>query len=128
MTRILMIASAVVLGLLGVTCTFAPDLVLARIGAATSPGAEIIVQITGALYLGFAMLNWMGKGNLIGGIYGRPVALGNFVHFFVAGIALFKAASHLPAPAVSWSIAAVYGVLAAAFGYVMFGRNPVSAA
>src|SRR5204862_7388254 len=33
-----------------------------------------------ALYLGFAVLNWMGCVVLFGGIYGRPVALGNLCH------------------------------------------------
>jgi len=124
MTRILMTVSALWLALLGLPCTFAPDLVLKWFTGGTSPAAELVVQVLGALYLGFAAIDWMGKSNLIGGIYGRPVAIGNLIHFLVAGIALFKAAGHLPQSAVSWAIAAVYAVLALCFAWVTFG-NPL---
>lgn len=51
---------------------------------------ELAMQLLGALYLGFAMLNWMTKGNLMGGIYGKPVAIGNLMHFVVGAFALLK--------------------------------------
>ena len=89
-----MSASALALALLGLPCIFAPDVVLQRLAGSTTAGAELIVQITGALYLGFAGLNWMGKANLMGGIYGRPVAIGNLLHFLVAAIAIFKSGAN----------------------------------
>jgi len=46
--------------------------------------------LLGALYVDFAMLNWMVKGSLIGNIYNRPVAVANFTHFLVGGLALAK--------------------------------------
>jgi len=97
-----------------------------RLAGGTSPGSELIVQIAGALYAGFAGLNWMGKANLIGGIYGRPVAIGNLLHFLVAGIALLKAAPHSAESALIWALAAVYAVLAASFAFIVFG-NPLRA-
>ena len=36
------------------------------------------------------MLNWMAKGTLIGGIYNKPIAIGNFTHFTIGGLALIK--------------------------------------
>lgn len=125
-TRLLMILSALVLAALGLPCVFAPDIVLARVAGGSSPGAELIVQITGALYFGFAGLNWMGRGSLIGGIYGRPVAIGNLMHFLVGGLALIKAASGAPASPGLWTISIVYLLFALAFAVVVFG-NPLHA-
>jgi hypothetical protein len=122
-SKILMSASALVLALLGLPCIFAPDLVLVRLAGTATPAAGLLVQITGALYLGFAAINWMGKNSLIGGIYGRPVAIGNLMHFLVAALALLKAAPSQPDP-LAWPVAVLYGLLAAAFGFIVF-RNPV---
>jgi hypothetical protein len=80
-TRYLMAGSALALALIGLPCLFAPDVVLARLSGDSSPATLLIIQILGALYFGFAALNWMGKPNLIGGIYGRPVTIGNLLHF-----------------------------------------------
>ena len=125
--RLLMTASALVLALLGLPCIFAPDVVLKELTGGTSAAAELLVQVTGALYLGFAGLNWMGRANLIGGIYGRPVAIGNLMHFLVAAIALLKYAPHASPSAPVWVLAGIYAVLAVAFGLVVFG-NPLRSA
>jgi hypothetical protein len=126
-TRLLMTASALVLALLGLPCIFAPDMVLKELTGGSSGAAELLVQVMGALYLGFAGLNWMGRANLIGGIYGRPVAIGNLLHFLVAAIALLKYAPNATPSAPAWVVAAIYTVLAVAFGLVVFG-NPLRAA
>jgi len=31
------------------------------------------MQIIGSFYFAFAILNWMSKGSIIGGIYNRPI-------------------------------------------------------
>lgn len=74
MTRYLMSASAIVLGILGLLTTFAPDYVLRSIGAPELPALLLMTQIVGALYMGFAGLNWMARDNLIGGIRCHHVA------------------------------------------------------
>ena len=80
-TKLLMSASAVVLGAIGIILTFMPEEVSRVLMLVGSP---ILFQLLGTLYFAFAMLNWTAKGNLIGGSYSRPVALGNFAHFMVA--------------------------------------------
>jgi hypothetical protein len=122
-TRLLMISSAAVMLLLGALLTFAPRETLAWTGSQASSLLVLAVQALGALYLGFAALNWMAKDNLIGGIYSRPVSLGNFVHFFVMGANLLRA---LPAEyhvTVLWVAAIVYVIFAACFGLVVFGGS-----
>jgi len=119
-TRVLMIVSASVLAVLGLAASFVPREVLNFLGARPDPLPVLLVQITGALYLGFAMLNWMARESLLGGIYGRPVAFGNFMHFTVMALALLKALIAGPRPPVVLAFAAVYGVFCVAFGWVLF--------
>ena len=65
-------------------------------------------QACGVLYLGFAILNWMAKDDLIGGIYSRPVAMGNFLHFFTIAMALVKSFSVLPHSAAIVALVALF--------------------
>lgn len=124
--RLLMTASALFLALLGLPCVFAPDVVLTRLTGGTSVFAEIIVQLTGALYVGFAALNWMSKGSLLGGIYGRPVGVGNLLHFFAGALAMVKVIPVIGAPAIAWVACVGYVLFAVGFGLVVL-RNPLAA-
>lgn len=119
-----MIASALFLGLVGLAASFLPQEILAWAGVSPAPFAVVLVQVLGAVYLGFAFLNWMAKGILIGGIYARPVALGNFFHFAVATVVLVKAILGGGASPVLLAIAVPYAILAAWFGLVLF-TSPV---
>ena len=121
-TRILMMASAAVLFAAGLACTFAPqELVLRAGGTATGPFLVLLVQVAGGLYLGFAMMNWMARASLIGGIYGRPIAMGNFLHFGIVASALGKAAFGAGGSILIWTAALVYVAFAVWFGLVLFG-------
>jgi hypothetical protein len=125
-TRLLMWASAAFTGVLGVAASFAPHEILAYVGMDAAPAAVLLVQVVGALYLGVAMQNWMARGNTIGGIYSRPLVVGNVVHFTVVAIVLVKA---LAAGSSSFYVmvgAVAYTAFAVWFGYVMFG-HPKSA-
>jgi hypothetical protein len=125
-TRLLMGGSALLLGVAGVLCTFAPDEVLRALGAPvpTPQPLLLMAQVGGALLLGFAALNWMGRGTLVGGIYSRPAVIANLTHFLVAGPALARAAVREPGVPALWAIAGVYVVLAVAFGIVLL-RHPL---
>jgi hypothetical protein len=121
-TKILMTASALVLALTGVAASFAPAELLAAWGASASPQTVILVQILGALSFGFAFLNWSAKGVMIGGIYARPIALGNFLHFTMGALALAKQAGS-PSLGASLIVALViYAIFAILFGLLVFGR------
>ncbi|MTI40411.1 hypothetical protein [Fulvivirga lutimaris] len=121
-TKYLMMASSLLLGAIGVLLTFLPHEISAAIKSVdTDP---IILQIVGALYFGFAMLNWTAKDNLIGGIYGRPITIGNMTHFIVAGLALVKFAFRNASP-LMWVIAILYAFFALSFGYI-FMNHPKS--
>jgi hypothetical protein len=121
-TRLLMRASAIFLGAAGAAATFVPEEILVRAGTSPVGFSVILVQIAGALAFGFAMLNWMAQGNVIGGIYSRPVAIGNLAHFTIAALALLKS---ILAGQQAWEVfvgAAVYTAFAVCFGFVTFAH------
>ena len=117
-----MSASAVVMGLGGVACLFAPDEILR---ATHGGGSPIVLQLLGALLFAFAMVNWTAKDSLIGGIYGRPVAIGNLTHFTIGAISIVKLAAAGALPRAAWIVAIVYVLFAVAFARVFF-TSPVS--
>ena len=119
-TRHLMGASALFLGVLGVGATFLPQELLGRLGAAPGAALVLLVQLLGALCLGSAMQNWMSRDNRIGGIYNRPLALANFVHFAIGVLTFVKALPGREAEAAILAIAALYALFAVWFGFVLF--------
>jgi len=123
-TKILMSASAVIMGGAGIVMSFAPDEILSGVGIIDVASAErLLVQLAGAVYFGFAMVNWTAKANLIGGIYSRPVAIGNFAHFVVGALALSKGYfSEKDNTVLIVTIA--YVIFAILFGMVLF-THPV---
>lgn len=123
--RWLMISSSVAMAALGLAATFAPAEFLTAAGSTADGYPVLLVQLVGALYLGFAMLNWMARGQLIGGIYGRPVALGNFAHFAIVAITLWREVFALQITVAVAAGALVYLVFAVWFGWVLF-RTPRS--
>lgn len=113
------------MAVLGLGATFFPQEALAYTGAGPEGPGVLAIQVAGALYLGFAFLNWMAQANLIGGIYSRPVAVGNFCHFTMAALALVKGVLAGQHAAVVVGGAGTYAVFAIMFGLVLFGRpNP----
>lgn len=89
-TKWLLSSSAVMMGLLGLAGTFIPEEISKILGIDPSPIILILLQIMRGLYLGFAMLNWFTRSALIGGIYNKPVVLGNLIHCIVVFFALFR--------------------------------------
>jgi len=120
-----MTISAVFLALLGFGTLFAPQEVLSVHGTTPDNATKLLIQMMGALYLGFAILNWTARGNLIGGIYSRPVALGNFWHFLIVSLLLSKAAFDFGVIPLVIS-AAVFSAFAIWFGLVMFRPLPAN--
>ena len=117
------------MGALGLAAIFLPQEIVAYISPGSTGVHVLLVQVMGALYFGFALLNWMAQGNLIGGIYSRPVAIGNLTHFTVATLALLKGAMAGLVTAPVLVGIALYAVFAALFAYVTFGgARPVGKA
>jgi len=125
MTKLTMSASAIALGTAGIIMTFVPEAVLGYFSLEMSRMLVLLVQILGALYFAFGMLNWMSKASLIGGIYNRPIAVANFSHFFIAGLALIKSIiSNSDLPLIFLVIGIVYLIFALLFGLILF-KHPI---
>jgi hypothetical protein len=125
-TKIIMTLAAVILGTAGIALTFMPDAILNYAGMEQSGTALLLMQILGSLYFAFAMLNWMSKGSLIGGIYNRPVAVANLTHFLIAGLAIVKVLMSNPQSSYFiWGVGVIYAAFAVCFGIILF-RHPVA--
>jgi len=125
-TKSLMTLSAIILALIGINLIFLPKEILDYFELSVSDTLELLMQIIGSFYFAFAILNWMSKGSIIGGIYNRPIAMANLAHFVIAGLALIKGVLANPSLSyVIWSIAIIYSIFAILFGIVAF-KHPVS--
>ena len=124
-TKLLLGASALAMGAAGLAALFAPHELLAAFGVAPAASLPLLVQLLAALLFAFAMVNWAAKGSLLGGIYNRPIALGNLTHFTIGAVTLLKAATHgVTAPMLA--LTTIYTLFAIAFAMAFF-RSPVAA-
>lgn len=117
-TKLVFTICAIFLGLLGIDLTFIPQEIAAFLDL--PPESSIFLQLTGALYFGFAMVNWMVKGSTIGGIYNRPIAIGNLTHFTIGALALLKYVSNHFDSIPILILAAIYAVFAVIFSFIVF--------
>jgi hypothetical protein len=122
-TRMLMAFSSGFLALLGAVLSFAPSELLVGLGVPVTAPLPVLLQLAGASYLGLAFTNWTARGVIIGGIYARPLSLGNFVHFLSGSLALFKHALAAGLHPLLVGVLVGYTVLAIAFGYLVFGKG-----
>lgn len=119
-TRFIMIGSSVCLAIAGIGCLFLPNETLSLLGV---PGnSDIVVQVLGALYLGFAAANWIARGSMIGGIYARPISAANFFHFVIGASVLAKQIATETLTPAYLSVTLVYLVFAIGFALLLFGR------
>lgn len=121
-----MTISSLILGASGIILTFAPDVMLNNLGVDPNRISLLLIQIIGGLYFGYAMLNWMTKGSLIGGIYSRPIVIANLTHFLIVGLAMIKvlmASSSLPL--VIWLAGIIYMALSLLYAIILF-THPVT--
>ncbi len=123
-TKLLMTTSAFTLGILGISLSFLPKEIAQYLTADNNIISILFLQLLGALYLGFSMMNWMAKGSIIGGIYNKPIAIGNFMHYGVGVLALIKIISSIELHREIFIVLTIiYAVFALSFAYV-FRTNP----
>jgi hypothetical protein len=115
-----MTAAAIALAIVGLVALFAPQELLTYLGVAPVGFLPSLVQLLAAALLALAMIDWMAKDSKIGGIYLRPIAVGNLLNFAIGAITLIKFALHGHAPLFAIVAAIVYTVFALAFTFVVF--------
>jgi hypothetical protein len=111
--------SAFVLGLLGIAFLFAGR----DVGGLAGAGGEVepVASLLGAALLGFGAMNWIARGSILGGIYGRAVVVANQVHFSVGALVLLKRGIVTGGSGMVWALAFVYLLGAALFAYLLRG-------
>lgn len=125
-TKLIMTASAILLAAVGISLSFFPNEIANYIGLGPGKPSQLVVQALGALYFGFAMLNWMAKGSFIGGIYNKPLVVANLSHFMIGGLAMIKGLISIGNPPYQLMIlTAIYTIFGILFG-ILFVRNPAS--
>ena len=123
-SKILMTISALYLGIIGICLSFLHKEIINYLNINSNVITTLFFQLLGALYLGFGILNWTLKGSRIGGIYNRPVLMGNFMHFLVGAIALIKIVTSIQAHSeIIIFLMIVYSTLSIAF-VILFKSNP----
>jgi hypothetical protein len=119
-------ACAIAFAALGVVFLFAPAETAVVLGAPAV--ATPFLQVLGGAYLGYAVLDWLTRNSLLGGIYGRPVVAANQLHFTVGALTLGKYAVTVPS-ALSlafWLLAGFYVLGAVFFNWLAFGPGVAS--
>ena len=123
-TKLLMTSSALFCGIIGILLLFLPNEIAEYLNVEPTIITILFLKILSALYLGFGILNWTVKGSLIGGIYNRPIALGNLLHFVVGSIELVKVISNIQTHReIIIFLTVLYIIFGVLFAYVL-KNNP----
>ena len=115
-----MMASSLLLGAAGLFALFAPQELLKILSLPQANPLPVVIQLMGALYLSFALMNWISKDNIIGGVYLRPISLANFAHFTMGALTLIKYQLSNPVNGSLLGVAIVYVVFAIIFSWLVF--------
>ena len=119
-TKLLMTSSALFCGIIGTLLLFLPIEIAEYLSIEPTIITILFLKILSAIYLGFGILNWTAKGTLIGGIYNRPIALGNLMHFVVGAITLVKVISNIQTHTeIIIFLTVFYVIFALLFAYVI---------
>ena len=120
--KLILAASCALLAVAGVLLIFLPQESIVALGIAANPGAVAMTQLLAAALLAFGFIDWNSRANIVGGIYSRPLVLGNFLFYGVGAISLGKALPHLPAVLAFAEV--VLALFAMAFGWLLFFADP----
>ena len=84
----------------------------------------MIASLISAGWLGLAVLNWVSRSVLLGGIYGRPIVLTTWLFYFIGATTLLKVMStHERMAGLLW-IAVPVTMFACVYGWLLF-RDPI---
>jgi hypothetical protein len=117
-------ASAGLLLVGGLALLFVPDAILPRLVPGFPAGGFWLGQLLAAALLALAVLDWLHRSALLGGIYGRPVVMSNAAFYFIAAMVLLRRMVGREAPVALWIVAVPVVVLAAVYVWLL-RRGPV---
>ena len=109
----------------GLGLLFAPDVTLPRLIPGYPETGLWLGQLLGAAWLALAVLNWLSRTNLLGGIYGRSVVMPNAAFYFIATMVLIKAVSAPSMPVWLWIVVIPTALMAGMYSWLLF-RGPMT--
>ena len=121
-TKLLLTGAAVFQGLYGVALLFLPDVLLGWFTPGPDVRAAFFAQQFGTALLGLAAVNWIGRTSPVGGIYGRPLVVGNVAFFTANALLLLRQALEQPAVWALWANTVIVAGFAVAFALLLFGK------
>lgn len=111
--------------LAGLVLLFAADNVLALIAPGIPASANWIGQVLGGALIALAVMNWLNRTALLGGIYGRSVVLSNAVLYIMTASTMSSAVRGRDhAPVALWIVFAIASLLAVVYGALLM-RGPI---
>jgi hypothetical protein len=114
-----MIATAACFSIVGGGLLFFPDLAASSMGLGTS--GELGLQLFAGGLFAIAALDWIGRGAIYGGIYGRPIVVANFGFGLIAAATLLSAMLDGGLPTAVWLLVLLFAAQAVGFWRVMRG-------
>lgn len=124
-TKTLMTASSLFLGLAGLFALFAPQELLKILSLPQTSSLSVLIQLMGALYLSFALMNWTAKESIIGGVYLRPISIANFAHFMMGALILVKYQLSNTVNGLLLTMLIIYLVFAIIFTWLVFVHSGI---
>ncbi len=118
-TQWLCLSSAAFLVAIGLALTFMPQELLAQVGERATGPVVLLAQLTGAMALAFAWLDWLARNQRIGGIYQRPLVLANLLHFMMGSLTLLRLSTAGDLGSYAFVLLVPYAVLALWWGITM---------
>lgn len=115
-SKTILTSYAILMAIAGIGVLFLGDEVTALLNIQSSP---LINALLAALFFGFATTNWHSKNLTIGGVYGRPLVLGNLSHTLIGSISLIKIANDT-STSTTIILTIIYSIFALAFTWLMY--------
>ncbi|HET6432699.1 hypothetical protein [Dyella sp.] len=121
------ITSTLVLAIGGIALLFAPDVLLAPLAPGAVAALTVLGQLVAGGWLAMAWLNWNQRHLVIGGIYARPLVLGNFTLYLISASSLAHRVKAGDAPPAMLALAVLFGTLTLVYAALLlrgpFGRD-----
>jgi len=108
--------SAFVNGITGIVISFFPRETGKLINTSSQSGTDLLlIKLIGATLFGYGVMNFLARNSVIGGIYGKPMVIGNMIFHLIVGGQLLKFIAGGSAAIPLIPAAVIYTLLAAGF-------------
>ena len=107
----------------GIVLLFAPELLFKLFNLHNSPEGSVTGQLLGAALIAFGLMNWTGRGLVLGGLYGRALVYGNFAFSFISLLVGIRACLNGFSNVYLWIEVVLCSAFAIVFGFLLF-RGP----